>query len=96
MEQIKSIVDIVLKRIEKKQQFFNEENEAIWKQCVKKGVAKHTKVRSFKHSKLHVYVEGPAWLYQLNIEKEQVLKKIKKISKNKIKDIKFTVGDING
>lgn len=96
MEQIKSILEAVLSGIKNKQQFSVEAIEGIWKRCALKKIAAHTKVRFFKQGKLYIYVENPAWLYQLNIEKEQITKKLQKLSKKKIKDIRLSVGEING
>lgn len=97
MEQIKSIVKDVIKSIlEGKEQNPNGDIESIWIKSVKKRAAQHTKIHFFKNGKLYIHVEDSAWLYELNLKKEDILKRIKKISKNKIKDVRLKIGDIYG
>lgn len=95
MEQIKNIIGDVLKNLEKRQQNTKEEIEDLWLRCVKKTIAKHTRISFLKKGKLYINVENPAWLYELRIKKEALFKRISKLSKNKIKDISFRVGDID-
>jgi len=95
MEQIKSIVYDVIKNIQDKQAPSGD-IEGLWIKSVRKKAAQHTKVRFFKKGKLHINVESPAWLYDLKLKKEDIIKKIKKLSKNKITDLRFRVGDIHG
>jgi len=95
MESIKSILGSVLKDIEKKQAQLPGGNlQDLWAKCVAKKTLKHTKVNFFKNGRMYVNVENPGWLYELNIHREEILKKLQKISKDKIKDIKLKVGDI--
>jgi len=97
MEQIKSIIDDVLKKIQKNQeQGLEEDIEKIWIKSVQQKTAKHTKTCFFKKGKLYVNAEDSAWLYELKTNKEEILKKLQKFSKNKIKDAIFKVGDIHG
>lgn len=95
MEPIKSILDSVLKNIEAKQKQHPEGDlDELWLKCVRKKTAKHTKVSFFKSGRLYINVENPGWLYELNINREELLKRLQKVSKNKIKYIKFKVGVI--
>lgn len=97
MERIKSIIGEVLKGIREKQgQCPDEQIEDIWVRCVRKNTAQHTKVRFFKKGKLYINIENPGWLFELNTKKEKIVEKLKKLSKNKIKDIRFKIGDIYG
>jgi predicted nucleic acid-binding Zn ribbon protein len=95
MESIKSILGTVLKDIEKQQRQLPEDNlEDLWAKCVEKKALRHTKVSFFKSGRIYVNVENPGWLYELNINREEILNKLQKKSKNKVKDIKLKVGDI--
>ena len=97
MEQIKSIVKDVLKDIlDKREQCPGGCVESIWSQSATKKISRHTKYKFFKNGKLYINVENSAWLYELNSKKAAMLKKLKKISKNKIIDLRFKIGDING
>ncbi|MBL7130324.1 MAG: DUF721 domain-containing protein [Candidatus Omnitrophica bacterium] len=97
MEQIKSILNDVINNILKKQQQNPEGDiESIWIRCVRKNVAQHTKTRFFKKGKLYINVENPAWLYELNMKKEDILKRLQKLSKNRIMDVRFKVGNMHG
>src|SRR3989338_4744590 len=97
MEQIKSIIGSVLQNIQKKRELYPEEGiEEIWLRCVKKNMAKHTKAHFLKRGTLFVNVENPAWIFELNIKKEEIVEKLQSLSKNKIKNIRFRVGDIYG
>ena len=95
MEEIKSILWKILKNIEAKQQ--EEDNfKKYWEESVTKKISKHAKVTFFKKGELFVNVENPTWLCELKSNKETILEKIKKISKGKIKSIRFKVGAIYG
>lgn len=97
MEQIKSIIGSVLEDIQKKRELYPKEGiEEVWLHCVRKNTAKHTKAHFLKKGTLFVNVENPAWLFELNIKKEEIIERLQKLSKNKIKDVRFRVGDING
>lgn len=97
MEQIKSIVKDVIKNIQDRQERGpGGDIEGAWIKSAKKRTAQYTKIRFFKEGKLYINVKDSAWLYELNSKKKDMLKRIKKISKNKITDIRFKVGDING
>jgi hypothetical protein len=95
VESIKGILNSVLKDIEKKQSQLPEDNlDDLWASCVAKKALKHTKVSFFKNGKIYINVENPGWLYELNLNREDILKNLQKKSKNKIKDLKLRVGDV--
>ncbi|MDD5617595.1 MAG: DUF721 domain-containing protein [Candidatus Omnitrophica bacterium] len=95
MESIKSILYDVFKGLQAQQkQLPDGDLRQLWEQSAKGKIAKHTKVTFFKNGKLFVNVENSGWLYELNTKKEDIIKHLKKISKNKIKDIKLKVGDV--
>ncbi|MDD5292160.1 MAG: DUF721 domain-containing protein [Candidatus Omnitrophica bacterium] len=95
MESIKAILHSVFKNLEEKQgQHPKEGFEALWEKCCTKKTAKHTTVSFFKNGTIYINAENSGWLYALKIKREEILKKLRKISKNKIKDIRLRVGDI--
>ncbi len=97
MEQIKSIIKDVIGGIQEKQENNScGDIESAWVKSAKKRAAQYTKIRFLKAGKLYVNVKDSAWLYELNSKKKDILKRIKKITKNKITDIRFKVGDIYG
>lgn len=96
MEPIKSIVNNVIRNIQKRQQCPKEKIEEVWTRCVKKSIAQHTRVHFLKNGKLYINTENPAWSYELKIKKDAIIQRLQKASENKIKDIRFKVGDIHG
>jgi predicted nucleic acid-binding Zn ribbon protein len=97
MEQIKSIVADVIKDILAKQERGPGGDIAeLWNHGATKKVSQHTKSNFFKNGTLYINVENSAWLYELKSKQAAILKKLKKISKNKIIDVKFKIGDIDG
>ena len=97
MEPIKSIVTNVLQDIlDRRERSPGGDVESIWLRSATKKISRHTKYRFFKNGKLYINVENSAWLYELNSKKATMLKKLKKLSKNKIIDVRFKIGDING
>lgn len=96
MDSIKTILPHILKDIKRKQGYSKEEIESLWVHSVKKNMALHSQANFLKNGKLYVSVENPAWLYELRINKKQILEKLNKKSENKIKDVSLRVGDIHG
>lgn len=95
MEEIKSILGKILRNIEAKQHA-EDDIKKNWEASVTKKISKHTKVTFFKKGELFVNVENPTWLCELKSNKENILEKVKKISRGKIKSIRFKVGAIYG
>ncbi|MBI5124121.1 MAG: DUF721 domain-containing protein [Candidatus Omnitrophica bacterium] len=75
--------------------FTEEDMAAAWERVVGVRAAGHSRVRSFRGSRLVVNVDGSSWLYELTIEKKSILKKLSsEIKGKKIKDITFRIGDL--
>jgi len=95
MESIKDILHSVFKDLEEKyRQHPDKGFEALWNKCCAKKTAQHTAVSFFKNGIIYINAENSGWLYALKIKKEEILKKLRKNSSNKIKDIRLRVGDI--
>ncbi len=75
--------------------FTQEDMAAAWESAVGKRAAKHSKVRSIQVSRLIVSVDGSGWLYELTVQKKDILKKLSsEIKGRKLKDITFRIGDL--
>lgn len=75
--------------------FTQEDMAAAWESAVGKKAAKHSKVRSLQGSRLIVSVDGSGWLYELTVQKKDILKKLSsEIKGRKLKDITFRIGDL--
>ena len=74
----------------------NEEDiTKIWERVVGEKASSHTRPVSFNKAGLVVNVDGSAWLYELTLEKQKILKKLEEYLKGKkIKDIRFRIGEI--
>ena len=74
----------------------NEEDiTKIWERVVGEKASNHTRPVSFNKADLVVNVDGSAWLYELTLEKQKILKKLEEYLKGKkIKDIRFRIGEI--
>jgi len=79
MESIKLIINNVIRDIQEQQLSPKEDMGDMWRQCVNKSVAKHTKASFLKKGILYVNTENPAWRYELSIKKEGIIKKIRTI-----------------
>jgi len=63
------------------------------KKALTKKEAGHIKVNYFKKGILCVSVDSSGWLYNLGLQKEALLGKLKK-DLNGLKDIRFYIGEI--
>ena len=93
---IKGILKSIIEQLKKKTAF--EDNEIIeaWNKAVGKKIKLHTKLISFKKHDLIVNTESSSWLFELQTNhKGKILKSLKKtLGEDKIKDIRFKVGEI--
>ena len=69
-----------------------------WRKAAGEKSAKHTKPESLTSGKLIVTVASSSWLYKLNCEKKEIIKKINKElnKKQTIKEIQLRIGQIGG
>ena len=66
-----------------------------WPSVVGKDFSRHTRPANLKKGALLVLVEDSAWFYQLNLQKEKLLKALqKKIGADKVQKIQFKVGKV--
>ena len=95
MDKLKDIVKNVISGMEKKEK---EEQDVIetWGKAAGKKAARHTRPVSLKAKKLIVNVSDSPWLYQLTLEKNEIIKKFNtKLGKRKqIREVQFRIGDV--
>lgn len=68
---------------------------ALWPGVVGMKFAKHTKPATLHKGRLIVNVSESAWLYQINLQKEQILQGLqKKLGVDEVQTIQFRIGVI--
>ncbi len=66
-----------------------------WPSVVGKDFSRRTRPANLKKGALLVFVEDSAWFYQLNLQKEKLLKALqKRIGADKVQKIQFRVGKV--
>ncbi|MCM8795602.1 MAG: DUF721 domain-containing protein [Candidatus Omnitrophica bacterium] len=95
MQRIKDTVEAIIKELETKNKtpLFMDEPEALLKKTLNPRQLRHIKFNYFKKGILNISVDSPIWLYQLSLEKENLLAKLRQKS-TAIKDIRFRLGEI--
>jgi len=91
MEKIKDIVIDVIQGLEAKKRA-QDEPELLLKRVLPKKELGHVKFRYLRKGVLGITVDSSAWIYQLNLQKPELLAKLGKKSKA-IKDIRFYIGE---
>lgn len=93
MESIKGILPSVVEDLAKRQPQPEEQMNRFWKNIMNGKAAKHIKVYGSNDEVLKVFVDSPAWLFQLNLNKRKILNELKQQSAG-IKDIYFKLGKV--
>jgi predicted nucleic acid-binding Zn ribbon protein len=91
MEDIKDIVNDVVRDLEKKRLQHQKDIHHVWLSCVKTKEAEHTKVEGIKDSVLYVNADCSAWMFQCRLRYKTILQNIQKEFPD-IKRIYFKVG----
>lgn len=64
-----------------------------WPALVGRQLSRHSRPASLRKGTLQVFVDESAWLYQINFQKEKLLKSLqKKIGPDKVQKIQFRIG----
>jgi predicted nucleic acid-binding Zn ribbon protein len=93
MEIIKDTITSVMKEWRSGKQQLLRDNPQVWlEQVLKKKERAHAKVNYFRRGVLSIKVDSSAWLYQLNLQKEDLLAHLRQQSST-IKDIHFCIGE---
>jgi len=94
MEVIKDTVMSVMERMASKKTGAADDDPALWlKKALTKKELGHIKFNYFKKGVLNLNVDSSSWLYNFNLHKEELLDKLRKLSKG-IKDIRFRIGEV--
>jgi hypothetical protein len=94
MESIKDTLESVMQAWEKKIRGSPRDNpELLLKKCLTKKESGHIKFRYFKKGVLSLNVDSSSWLYYFNLQKEDLLNRLRKQSAS-IRDIRFYIGEI--
>ena len=93
MDPIKNIVNDVIGKISSKG--FNDQTKIfeVWQKIIGETGIKHTRVSGMKDGTLMVLVDSPAWLFQLNLKRKNILDQIQK-EKLEIQKIIFKIGKV--
>lgn len=92
MDTLKEVIKEVMQGL-KTHQPAQENLEGALKKSLSRRNLGHVKFRYFRRGILGIAVDSSAWLYQLNLEKEKLLAKLRKKSPQ-IKDVRFYIGEI--
>ncbi len=91
------IADVLKNVVEKLSQTKEKDSVkifSVWPKVCGKEFARHTHSGDLKRGTLQVFVDESAWLYQANLQKEELLEALqKKIGKEKIQKIVFRIGN---
>ena len=93
---LKEILKTAIKQAEeqKKGLLTEEEVQAAWLDAAGENAAKHTKPKKMTKTTLVIDVDSPTWIYQLNINKNKIEKRLNRYFKNKKPiTIKFRAGE---
>ena len=77
MEQIKDIVSSVIAAMANGRPEIQNKIRAIWEKAWDAKTLKHTSISGLEKGRLLVHVDSPAWLFQMNLKKREVLGKLK-------------------
>jgi hypothetical protein len=92
VEAIKGTIEKVIQALETAQKEAARDNpEVLLKKVLTKKELGHIKFQYLKHGVLHMGVDSSTRLYQLSLQKEGLLAKLRKKS-SAIKDIRFRLG----
>ena len=93
MDNIGDIVKNIIGRMAQRQPDAQHQLEQAWTEILDDKKRSHTRLIGIKDGKVSVLVDSPAWLYQMNINREMILKKLReKIPE--VTQIHFNVGKI--
>ncbi|MDP3790474.1 MAG: DUF721 domain-containing protein [Candidatus Omnitrophota bacterium] len=92
---LEDVLKNIIGGISKKGGLTQEEVTAAWESAIGKGAARHSKVRLLKDGRLVINMDDSSWLYELTVQKKEILKKLEETLKSKkIKSITLRIGDI--
>ena len=67
--------------------------QRLWQNILDKKIIQHTKIIGLQKGKLVVYVDSPAWLFQMNLQRRKVLEKMQE-GIPELSHIHFKIGKV--
>ena len=93
MDNIKDVIGKVIGGIAERNPDRHNKIARIWRNLLTEQELKHTKLMGVKEETLLVFVDSPAWMYQMRIRQTKILKQLKE-EVSDIKHIRFKIGKI--
>ena len=76
MDNIKIVIHKLFDQFHTKETGRQEKIQRLWQTVVDAATIRHTKLIDFKEGTLIVHVDSWAWLYQMNLKKANILKRV--------------------
>ena len=94
---LEDIVGSLISRLDREKKQKGDRVSSAWVQAVSKKTQQHSRPVSFKRGILMVIVENSTWLYELTMEKRQIIKRFNEAYKGrqKLTDIRYRVGKLD-
>ena len=93
MEEVKDVIKGVISDMLKREKSLHfQEAEAVWQRVAGPKASRHNKIVHLTKERIRVNVDSSAWLYELNLKKEQIEHKLQKALK--IHEVRFRIGSI--
>ncbi len=94
METIKETIKGLMQKWQQKKDGSSADDPAsLLRKALAKKELKHLQSSYFRKGILTIRVDSSAWLYHLNLQKEELLNKLRSQSTAAIKDIRFYLGE---
>lgn len=93
MEQLKNIINNVIGKMSSGSAISNQDLWQAWEGAIGKKLIKHTAIEGVRNGKLSVRVDSPVMMFQLNLKRNHIIKKLQKIDKE-LTDINLRIGKV--
>ena len=94
-EDIKDILSKLITKIQRRGPGTKEKISNAWQRAAGEKAEPHSRPVTIKRKILTVEVDSSTWIYALNLKKKNILDYLKKeLGEDKIKDVRFRMGDI--
>ena len=93
MDEIKKLVHQVIEKISSQKPTTEVKIQDDWYKVAGEQARQHTKISGIKEGMLIVYVDSPAWLFQMNLKRVPILRELQK-EHAEIKKLIFKIGKV--
>lgn len=93
MDNIKDVICKVIGGIADRSPDQHNKIDRIWRNLLTEQELKHVKLMGVKEGTLLVFIDSPAWMYQMRIRQTKILKQLKE-EVSDVKHIRFKIGII--